>query len=93
MLHHEKGNSDLNHIFSPWNVTAQAIFTIFISNILHQSFLRIVKINLSKADSKSIPHVCKKANELPKLIPTSGGGVETTGVSALPFGTALNGVY
>ena len=26
---------------------------------------------------------------MPKLIPTTGGSVETTGVSALPFGTAF----
>ena len=31
-----------------------------------------------------------EANELPKLIPTTGGSVdETTGASALPFGTAF----
>jgi hypothetical protein len=32
-----------------------------------------------------------EANKLPKLIPTTGGSAETTGVSALPVGTALNG--
>ena len=30
-----------------------------------------------------------EANEFPKLIPTTGGSVETTGASALPFGTAF----
>jgi hypothetical protein len=30
-----------------------------------------------------------EGSELPKLIPTTGGSLKTTGVSALPFGTAL----
>ena len=34
-----------------------------------------------------------EANKLPKLIPTTGGSVKTTGASALSFGTVLNGVY
>jgi hypothetical protein len=30
-----------------------------------------------------------EANELPKLIPTTGGSFETTSASALPFGTVI----
>jgi hypothetical protein len=34
-----------------------------------------------------------EANESSKLILTIGGSEETVGASALPAGTALNGVY
>ena len=81
-------------ISSPWNATAQAIWR-------SPSSLAIHSANPSYESSKSIypkgiatacftfVKTAIEANELPKLIPTTGGSVETTGASALPFGTAF----
>jgi len=81
-------------ISSPWNATAQAIWRSPSSLAIH-SANPSYELSKSSIPSTKQQHpftfvkTAIEANEFPKLIPTTGGSVETTGASALPFGTAF----
>jgi len=82
-------------ISSPWNATAQAIWRSPSSLAIHSAnpSYESSKSSLKKGQVTVFFTFVKtaiEANELPKLIPTTGGNFETTmGTSALPFGTAF----
>ena len=82
-------------ISSPWNATAHAIWrspsslAIHSANPSYESSKSIYPKRIATSILFTFVKTAMEANELPKLIPTTGGSVKTTGASALPFGTAF----